>query len=253
MKRSIFLVVVLLMAISILPASADNGAPKGAHYTLNIHGVSNPKTAPMDGSDGHSIFVPEYGSAKIWLSPTPADAKFDFQVTDANGTDNNGAAFMLPVPGECYGYWVDTNGNGILGDAGDNFVTPSVCTIRYTVWLRALGKPGGHADMYTCMTDKLTGEEYCSDPDWWVEVTRSKGKSSFTNVSKELLFVSTDFDLDGVTEHVQLFDPAFVNYNWQYDNYGLKLAQLRFYMGDYCVTWGTTNATSTVLPGACGQ
>jgi hypothetical protein len=241
MKRSIFLVVVLLMAISILPASADNGAPKGAHYTLNIHGVSNPKTTPMDGSDGHSIFVPEYGSAKIWLSSSGMSK--DFQVLDANAFDGDGARFLLPLPGECYGTL-----NPLTGD----ITTPDTCTIRYTVWLRLLGKPGRSMDMYTCISDPdLAGGYMCSDPGWWVEMTRSKGKSTFTNVSKELLFVSADVDADGSTEHVQIFDPLFDAYYWQYDNQGVKLAQLRFYMGDYCVTWGATNRDSTVTPGAC--
>jgi hypothetical protein len=194
------------------------------------------------------IFIPESGPGKIWLSPSDDTSKFDFQVTDANGTDNNGAAFTLPVPGECWGAWVDTDGDGVV----DDFQTPDTCTIRYTVWLRVLGKPNGNFKMYTCMTDALD-VEYCSDPDWWVDVTRTKGKTVFTNVSKELLFVSTDVDADGLVEHVQLFDDAFQNYNWEYLNNGTKLVQLRFYMGDYCVTWAATNKDSTVLPGACGQ
>lgn len=250
MKRAIFLAVVLLMVFAALPVAADPGVdmPNGAHYNLNIHGVANPKTAVMDGSNGHSIFVPEYGSAKIWLSPSDEDDQVQFQVTDANGTDNDGAAFSLPVPGECWGEWIDTDGDGVV----DDLVTPATCTIRYTVWIRALGKPGRSADMYTCMFD-AAGEEYCSSPDWWVDVTRSKGRSLFTNVSKELLFVSLDIDGDGTVEHVQIFDDLFQDYNWQYDNAGLKLAQLRFYMGDYCVTWAETNKDSTVLPGECVQ
>jgi len=31
-----------------------DGAPSGAHYNLNIIGVSNPKTTPMTGGDGHT-------------------------------------------------------------------------------------------------------------------------------------------------------------------------------------------------------
>jgi hypothetical protein len=241
MKRAIFLVVVLLMVFAALPVSAGNGAPNGAHYNLNIHGVSNPKTAAMDDSSGHSIFVPEYGNAKIWL--TSSGMSSDFQVVDANAFDSDGAEFMLPLPGECYG-----TKNPLTGD----ITTPGTCTIRYTVWLRLLGKPGRSMDMYTCISDPdLPGGYMCSDPDWWVELTRNKGKSSFTNVSKELLFVSADVDADKLIEHVQIFDPLFDEYYWQYDNQGVKLAQLRFYMGDYCVTWGTTNATSTVTPGAC--
>ncbi len=104
--------------------------------------------------------------------------------------------------------------------------------------MRALGKPGGSMDMYTCAEDPDLADGYiCSDPDWWVEVTRSKGKSTFTNVSKELLFLSANVDADPQIEHVQLFDPLFDAYYWQVDNSGLRLAQMRFYMGEYEVIW----------------
>jgi hypothetical protein len=224
MKKVVFvalLLVLVLAAAMPVAAGAGNGAPTGPHYNLNIIGVPKNKTADMTGNNGHRIFVPETGTAKIWLS------QGDFAVLDANGTDANGAAFQLPLPAECYAT-VDP----VTGDV----VTPTTCTVRYTVWIRALGKPGGHADMYTCVEDAEYGT-ICSDPDWWVEVTRSKGKSTFTNVSKELLFMSADVDADGQIEHVQLFDRLFDTYYWQYDNYGLKLAQLRFYMGDYTIRW----------------
>jgi hypothetical protein len=228
MKKAVFGAVLLVIVLAVaMPVAADTGAPKGAHYNLNIIGVPKNKTADMTGNNGHRIFVPLEGSTKIYLS------EGDFAVLDANGTDGR-AAFQLPLPAECYGYWEDTNGDGV----DDNFVTPTSCTVRYTVWIRGLGKPGGAADMYTCIEDPdLPGGSICSDPDWWVEVTRSKGKSTFTNVSRELLFVSADVDADGVLEHVQIFDPAFDTYYWQYDNYSLKLAQLRFYMGDYTINW----------------
>src|SRR5467141_1511808 len=38
-------------------AVTGNGAPKGAHFELNIIGVSNPKTQPLTNSDRHTIFV----------------------------------------------------------------------------------------------------------------------------------------------------------------------------------------------------
>ena len=87
---------------------------------------------------------------------------------------------------------------------------PSTCTIRYTVWIRLLGKPGGNMAMYSCISDPdLPGGSICSDPDWWVELTRNKGKSTFTNVSKELLFVSADVQCRFArSSTVQLFDPA---------------------------------------------
>src|SRR6266699_1364267 len=58
-----------------------SGAPSGAHYDLNLIGVPKGKTADMTGDNGHRIFLPLWGSAKINLS------EGDFQVLDANGTD----------------------------------------------------------------------------------------------------------------------------------------------------------------------
>jgi len=106
---------------------AGNGAPSGPHYNLNIIGVPKDKSADMTGDNGHRIFV-DLGSksgaavtTRIMLSQS-----FDgtFEVLDANGTDGE-ASFKLPAPG------------------------------TYTVWARALGKPGGSATMTTCATDPL--------------------------------------------------------------------------------------------------
>ena len=60
-------------------------------------------------------------------------------------------------------------------------------------------------------------------------LVRNSGKPTFTNVSKDLLFVFADLNGDGTLERVSLFDSALTNFFWQYDNTGLKLAQLRFY------------------------
>jgi hypothetical protein len=75
--------------------------------------------------------------------------------------------------------------------------------------------------------DPVTGEEYCSTES--VVSVRSKGKSSFTNVSRELLYLYVDLDGDGVTERYNLFNDALQDYFWSYDNQGLKLLQMRFY------------------------
>src|SRR5689334_1990708 len=81
---------VLLAAVFVVAsaagAQAGNGAPKGAHYNLNIHGVPKNKTASMTNGDGHSIFVSldktgELAANKIWLVEGP------FAVLDANATD----------------------------------------------------------------------------------------------------------------------------------------------------------------------
>lgn len=203
------LAVVGLFALSMSSASAltGNGAPNGAHYNLNIIGVSNPKTAPMTDSNGHTIFVSLNGKTKINLAEGP------FQVLDANGTDGNGATFQLPNP--------DPDNDG---------------TTTYSVYARALGKPGGHANITPCATqlviDPITGletaEEVCSVTT--LTVTRTKGGvGKFENVSKDLLYVYVDLDGDGTAERYNLFNDALQDYLWSYDNYGLKHLQLRFY------------------------
>jgi hypothetical protein len=178
-------------------ALTGNGAPSGAHYNLNIIGVAKGKTATMTGSDGHVIFVPLAGKTKINLS------EGDFAVLDANATDGAGA-FQLPSP--------DPTNSG---------------TTTYSVWLRALGKPGGSASATTCATDPNTDEEVCSA--YTTVAVRNTGKSRFSDVSKELLYVYADLDGDGVLERYPLFDATLQDYFWQYDNKGLRLAQLRFY------------------------
>ncbi len=198
MKRTTLLTVALFLLVAVTVfAGSGNGAPSGAHYNLNIIGVPNGKTADMAGNSGHRIFVPLGGKADIWLSPG------DFGVLDANGTDGS-AAFQLPNP--------DPQNTG---------------TTTYSVWARALGKPGGSSTTTTCMTDPVTGETYCSI--YQMVLVREKGKSSFTNVSKELLYVYADVDGDGTVERVPLFSDATKDYFWNYDNQGLKVAQLRFY------------------------
>jgi hypothetical protein len=176
-------------------AATGNGAPSGPHFNLNIIGV--PKDKTMSGGSGNVIFVPEVGSSKIFLS------EGDFAVLDKNGTDGQ-AAFQLPNP--------DPDGDGITS---------------YSVFARALGKPGGSSTTTTCATDPTTGEVVCSLLS--SVLVRTSGKQSFTNVSKQLLFVFADVNGDGVVDRVPLFDGQLTDFFWQYDNNGLKLAQLRFY------------------------
>ncbi len=199
-KSVTLILVVLLLIVAAVPVSAGpgNGAPSGPHYNLNIIGVSKNKSAPMDGNNGHRIFVKLYGNSKIWLHEGE-----DFMVLDANGTDNDGAAFQLPNP--------DPDNDGVT---------------EYSVWARALGKPGGSSTTTTCAYDEFD-MEWCSL--YSMVLVREKGKNSFTNVSKYLLYIYVDLDGDGQAERYPLFDEALQDYFWNYDNNGLKLAQLRFY------------------------
>jgi len=178
-------------------ALAGNGAPSGPHYNLNIIGVPKGKTADMTGSQGHTIFVPLDGRCRINLT------EGDYEVRDRNCTDGP-ALFALPNP--------DLNNDGITA---------------YSVYARALGKPGGSSTTTTCFDDAGTTDTYCSI--YQMVLVRDTGKSSFTNVSKELLYVYVDTNGDGTVERIPLFSDAADAYFWDYDNRGLKLAQLRFY------------------------
>ena len=206
MKKIIIITVVLSVLIAALGVglaqATGNQAPNGAHYNLNLIGVAKGKTADMTGSQGHVIFVNLDGKSRIWLQEGP-EGIFDFQVIDANGTDNNGATFQLPNP--------DPDGDG---------------TTWYSVYARALGKPGGKGNITSGFVD--------SDGNEWLSLNsylpvREKGKMTFENVTKYLLYVYVDFDLDGTVERVPIFDDSLYQYFWDYDNQGLKLIQLRFY------------------------
>jgi len=178
--------------------TGGNGAPNGAHYNLNIIGVPKAKTATI--TSGNRIFVPLEGTCRVNLSVG------DFSVLDGNCSDGSAAAFQLPDP--------DVDGDGVTS---------------YTVWARPLGKPGGKATATTCATDPTTTEQVCSIES--TAVVRTKGKSTFSDVSKGFLSVVVDLDGDPATapERLSIFDDRLQDYFWNYDNNGLKNLQVRFY------------------------
>jgi hypothetical protein len=195
-----------------------NGAPSGSHYNLNIIGTSD-KSAAMDDTNRHVIFVGlNKADQKIML--TEAD---DYSVLDGNATDGDAAEFALPNP--------DPDGDG---------------TTTYSVFARALGAPGGGADMTTCAVDEY-GDEICSVAT--LELRRTKGKSTFDNVSAELLYIYADIDGDGDLDRVPLFDESLQGYFWDYDNNGLRLAQLRFY--ECSTTVGDVTAPGEEVSSTC--
>ncbi len=191
--------------------ATGNGAPSGAHYNLNIIGVPKGKKVEMTNSNRHVIFVRDSGKTKINLAEGD-----DYQVLDGNGTDGS-AAFQLPNP--------DPDNNG---------------STTYSIYARALGVPGGSATIATCAMapgeDGILGTaddvEVCNIGEVTVGLSRKKGKSSFENVSKEMLYLwDVDLDGDGVVDinRVNLFSDLLQGYYWDYTNNGLKLAQFRFY------------------------
>ena len=226
------LAIVLVVAIAAMGTGValagnnnnGNGAPSGAHYNLNIIGMPKDKNPDMGCGEGHRIFVPlgepsnNGNNGKVTTRIYLYEGE-DFAVLDCNGTDGR-AKFQLPNP-----------------DPG----TGEPCT-AYSVYVRALGKPNGKANITTCATDPLTGEEVCSIE--VVKLERTKGKQKFQNVSKELLTICAKIctEVDPVTGEciawewmrLYLFDPLLQDYLWKYDNNGLKLAQLRFYPQETC-------------------
>ena len=213
--------------------TTGNGASSGTHYNLNIIGVPHVKTAAMDDNNGHRIVVQLWGGQsvaeitgkdfatlskinKIMLIPDTA-VPGSFNVLDANATDSNGALFQLPLD----------------------------VSAKWTVYARALGTPGGKADMTTCATQNvvdatgaITQEVICSIATLSLERKTGAVYTKFQNVTAELLSVTlnvvagstlaTCLNMTG-TVQIPLFRPCLQNYFWNYDNNGLKLLQLRFY------------------------
>lgn len=198
-------------------ATTGNGTPQGGHeYHLNIIGTSE-KDPDMNGNQGHRIFVPLEGTSRIYLF------EGDYEVRDANGTDGR-AEFALPDPG------FDEQGNS-----------------AYSVFIRALGQPGGQATMRTCA-------EVVDDPDFdlrgkdakelegqadaicsleQVGLSVEHGRKTFQNVTAELLTMQLEIYVDdepsGICVRVPIFSETLENEFWEYDNDGVRLAQVRFY------------------------
>jgi hypothetical protein len=267
-KKVLAVLFTAVLILSIIPAAAlaDNGAPNGYHFTLNIIGVKD-KSADMDSEGGSTIFVKMDGVSKIFLQqyvpPEGSEMNFKdaFMVLDKNGTDADGASFMLPAPGfDAY----------LIG------IDPSPDTI-YSVYARPLGKPGGFATITTCaelinestlfgMLPNSDQKEikniekgltaggymvYASVEQVGQAITERKpGQSKFENVTAELTSIVFEVDLIMVDPdtgeetvvatyfvRVPIFDAMLGEIYWEYDNTGdpdqdltcLKHLQLRFY------------------------
>jgi hypothetical protein len=166
------------------------------------------------------LFLDHLRQNKIMLS------EGEYAVLDKNATDGAGA-FQLPNP--------DPDNDGVT---------------VYSVWARALGKPGGKATMQTAAWDVGldgvlgTADDILVYSMYKLEVERGHGKQVFSDVSRYLLYVYVEEDIIGDPDEIPdsgdevvlveagrypLFDPALEDYFWEYDNHGLKLLQLRFY------------------------
>jgi len=225
----------LLALAVVLPAYSQtgNGAPSGAHYNLNIIGVSKGKTANLTNSDRHTIFV-ALGAKNNGVSTSINLTQGPFQVCDGNGFDQ---AY------DCNGTPISVNGSNKLGAVfqlpcdtatvgGTTTGTcPSGTSEAYSVWARALGGPGGSATITTCAYDN-TGTLVCSTEN--AVLVRGSGKQMFKDVTTDLTTLSCTAGTAGCpcltgTCTFEIFDSSFEQFLWDYDNQGLRLAQVRFY------------------------
>ena len=207
MKKTIILAATLVLAALILvpalaaTATTGNGAPSGPHFNLNIIGVPKEKNGGTWDNDGHRIFVKLWGvDTKIWLV-----AGDTFNVIDSDGTDGSAKLQLMdPYPGD---------------------TTTSV----YKIYVRALGTPGGKMGMTTGFLDEFGNYWYSLES---VNLTRSTGQSKFTDKTLELTTIYVDITADEIDNPIRynLFDNALYSYFWDYDNSGLKLLQMRFYV-----------------------
>jgi len=240
MKASRLFIALAVLSLLAMPLLAQEEPIKlsGPHYTLNILGKSwEDKELPkMINSDRHTIFVALSKSENV-LTNIYLQNGYDFRVCDGNGFDDAfdcngkaiksyaGATFQLPCN------TIDTlaydEGFGCPGD---------VATRSYNVYARALGKPGPNvgANMMTCATEtqdfdndgKL--DQVCSTENV-LSLKREGGRSYWQDATSQLTTLQADVDGDTKIEVIALFADGFEDFLWQYDNKGLRLAQIRFY------------------------
>ena len=190
-----------------------NGAPSGPHFNLNIHGVSNSNGTSYSGQNKNDIFVPLTGKCTIDLQKGTT-----FQVLQPACTKRTHAVFQLPTP--C--------------------ATTACTTFAYEVWVRAV-TPHGHATMSACYvtetaTSPYKGTTFCS-----TRVVMLQKHKTFSTVTTTLLTVCTAKTPTNL-HYVPIFATANQTYFWQYTNFGLRLAQFRFY---------PIQKTTTIVGTAC--
>ena len=267
MKKVIITSLIVVMVLGLGTAFANpEGIPKGVKMIghLNIIAAPKAKSLNMNGNGGGTIFVNAEGKSKIYLvesgtADAPGTEEGDFEVLDKNGTDPDGALLAIPNTGmDAY----------VIGDE-------EVMESAYSVFIRSRGKPGGWAEITTCaelaegggatlfgmlpnsdqkeIKNRMepgkggVGIAYCSVEQVGQDITlRRTGKSTFTNVTAELLTIVFQIDLiddeDGVVAtyyvRVPVFDDILQNEYWEYvqgvdpdtgEAQTLKNLEVRFY------------------------
>jgi hypothetical protein len=265
-----------------------NGYPGSHDFLLNIVGVPKNKTADMDDNNGHRIFVQLYGGQPVCVTDEDWEAYQDLlgipeddlidnpyactpeewedalnggrgKVTGGwDGLDKVNKILLTPNTADTFGV-LDANATD---SDGAEFTMPDDVYTSYRVFARALGKPGGKANMTLCAnetietSDDIDGDGN-ADIETWCSINqavleRTKGKPITEDVTEELFTLTILVDVDDVKDvaltaclaeaelidiadtdlqiaDVPIFHACFEDYFWNYDNKGLKLLQLRFF------------------------
>lgn len=223
----------LVLSSGLAMAQNGNPCPGSKEYQFNIIGVAKGKKPDMKGNSGHRIFVWLNKKSRIFMTgdTDPGTAGLQcgdsFQITDANATDDGDEATLV-VPCDPL--------------TADN-LTPDVC---FDVFATPLGKPGGHADVEVvcefddtclgCNIDDVDGD--CATGTMDFTLVRNSGKPVQQDITKYLR-ASGCIDLGGEEGVCDTGDLDFKNewifnieqlltYYWDYDNDGLRIAQIRF-------------------------
>ena len=246
MKKVIITSLIVMMFAVTAFANPEGICPDGKLIGhLKIIGVKSDKNVNMeDKAAGNVIFVDlgadgEAARTEIYLIQGD-----DFAVLDKNGTDGEASYQMPPTGLDPYIIGGDMTGVNTWSD--------------YSVFIRALGTPGGKATITTCGTltevfgewiptktqkqllDPLPGDTVCSLEQVTSDIlVRNTGKPKFINVTAELLTIVFEVTVDadpteGVSietfyVRIPIFDSMLENVYWQYDNEGLKNLDVRFY------------------------
>ncbi len=240
MKKIIItsLIVVMILSLGTAFANPEGVCPEGKLIgKLNLIGVKSDKdkNANMEDKAAGSVIFVGLGSDGV---PDRTDIYLiqgdDFAVLDKNGTDGE-ASFQLPPTGlEAY----------VLPAQEPKWSA-------YSVYVRALGKPGGKATITTCaelaaafgpwISQKTTkalsspeiGDTVCSiEQVTSTMLVRNTGKSKFINVTAELLTILFQVTLEDDTViyvRVPIFSNLLEGEYWKYENEGLKNCEIRFY------------------------
>ena len=95
--------------------------------------------------------------------------------------------------------------------------------------------------MRTCYTD-TSGATYCATGAQIVFLSKKASAGDFTDVTQQLLFYCS-----ASSNKLQpIFSPSNFTYFWDYDNNGLKHAQLRFYQTSETVNFTSCTFTTGI-------